>query len=48
VLRALFQDDTGTTGDAASFLLFDGGYAETLIRQGRADAERADASLSAL
>jgi NTE family protein len=48
VLRALFQDDAGTTGDAASFLLFDGGYAETLIQQGRADGERADASLAAL
>lgn len=48
VLRALFQDDTGTTGDAASFLLFDGGYAETLIEQGRADAARNDAALSAL
>ena len=42
VLRALFQDDTGTTGDAASFLLFDGGYAETLIAQGKADAAKSD------
>lgn len=48
VLRALFQDDTGTTGDAASFLLFDGGYAETLIAQGRADAERSDPVLRSL
>ncbi len=48
VLRALFQDDTGTTGDAASFLLFDGGYAETLIAQGRSDAAKSDDVLQAL
>ncbi len=38
VLKALFQDDLGTTGDAASFLLFDGGYAEELIQAGKRDA----------
>lgn len=48
VLRALFQDDEGTTGDAASFLLFDGGYAEELIRAGRADAAAAHKELEAL
>lgn len=39
VLSALFLDDQGTTGDAASFLLFDGGYAQTLIEAGRRDAD---------
>jgi NTE family protein len=48
VLRALFQDDTGTTGDAASFLLFDGGYAGTLIEVGRKDAADAHAALERL
>lgn len=48
VLRALFQDDTGTTGDAASFLLFDGGYASTLLDEGRRDAERLHDGLAAL
>lgn len=48
VLKALFQDDTGTTGDAASFLLFDGGYADTLIQVGRKDARASHAELAAL
>ncbi len=48
VLRALFQDDTGTTGDAASFLLFDGGYAATLVDEGRRDAEANHAALERL
>jgi NTE family protein len=48
VLQALFTDDAGTTGDAASFLLFDGGYAEVLLGAGRADAEREHAALAAL
>jgi NTE family protein len=48
VLRALFQDDTGTTGDAASFLLFDGGYADTLLEAGRRDAEERHDELAAL
>lgn len=38
VLSALFADDTQTSADAASFLLFDGGYAAALIEAGRADA----------
>ena len=48
VLSALFQDDTGTTGDAASFLLFDGKYAETLMEGGRRDAEAAHEELAKL
>lgn len=48
VLKALFQDDRGTTGDAASFLLFDGGYAADLINAGRKDAERTHEKLAAL
>ncbi len=48
VLRALFQDDAGTTGDGASFLLFDGGYADTLIEAGRRDAEQRKEELAAL
>ena len=48
VLSALFEDDSGTSGDAASFLLFDGGYADRLIALGRADAARAHEQLAAL
>ena len=48
VLKALFQDDSGTTGDAASFLLFDGAYADALIEAGRRDAAAAHDSLAAL
>lgn len=48
VLKTLFQDDKGTTGDAASFLLFDGGYAEDLIQAGRRDAQENHESLAAL
>ena len=48
VLKALFQDDKGTTGDAASFLLFDGGYAEELIQAGRRDAHESHDALLAL
>jgi NTE family protein len=46
VLKALFQDDTGTSGDAASFLFFDGSYADVLLRAGRADAEAAHDQLA--
>lgn len=48
VLKTLFQDDKGTTGDAASFLLFDGGYAEELIQAGRRDAQENHDALAAL
>ncbi len=48
VLSALFEDDGGTSGDAASFLLFDGSFADRLIALGRADAASAHASLAAL
>lgn len=39
VLDALFEDDANTSGDAASFLFFDGSFATTLIDAGRKDAE---------
>lgn len=48
VLKALFQDDAGTTGDAASFLLFDGGYADTLIEVGKRDARASHQDLAKL
>jgi NTE family protein len=48
VLSALFEDDGGTSGDAASFLLFDGGFADRLIALGRSDAAAAHARLAAL
>lgn len=48
VLSALFEDDAGTSGDAASFLFFDGSSAERLIALGRADAAQAHAELAAL
>ncbi|MCK6549639.1 patatin-like phospholipase family protein [Myxococcota bacterium] len=48
VLRALFEDDTQTSGDAASFLLFDGGFASLLIDAGRRDAASAHAAFAAL
>jgi NTE family protein len=48
VLSALFEDDTETSGDAASFLLFDGGYARALIDAGRADAAAAAESFANL
>lgn len=47
VLKALFQDDLGTTADAASFLLFDGSYAAELLERGRKDAAQS-ADLAAL
>ncbi|MCB9569940.1 MAG: patatin-like phospholipase family protein [Myxococcales bacterium] len=48
VLNALFEDDAGTSGDAASFLFFDGSFADRLIGLGRADAARAHEQLAAL
>lgn len=48
VLKALFQDDQGTTGDGASFLLFDGGYATELLAEGEKDAAANHAALAAL
>jgi len=48
VLSALFQDDAGTSGDAASFLLFDSGYAKTLMEVGRRDAEATHEELARL
>lgn len=48
VLKALFQDDAGTTADAASFLLFDGGYADALLRAGHRDASASHDLLAAL
>lgn len=48
VLSALFQDDAGTSGDAASFLLFDSAYAKTLMGVGRRDAEAAHDELARL
>ncbi len=38
VLDALFEDDAKSSGDAASFLFFDGGFATELIEIGRRDA----------
>ncbi|NUP13692.1 MAG: hypothetical protein HOW73_47255 [Polyangiaceae bacterium] len=48
VLKALFQDDRQTTGDAASFLLFDGGYTSELLEAGYRDAASNHAALAAL
>lgn len=38
VLDALFEDDAKASGDAASFLLFDGAFASELVEIGRRDA----------
>lgn len=48
VLSALFSDDIHTSGDGASFLLFDGGYAEQLMTQGYKDAAAQRYSIDAL
>ncbi len=48
VFDSLFENDSGSSGDAASFLMFDGQYADKLIEQGLADAEAADEKLAAL
>jgi hypothetical protein len=47
-LGALFEDDARTSGDAASFLLFDGEYASRLISHGYADARRVADRIEAL
>lgn len=47
-LGALFENDAQTSGDAASFLLFDGGYASQLIDRGAEDAAMAHEQLAAL
>lgn len=47
-LGALFENDAQTSGDAASFLLFDGGYAGRLIDRGAEDAAMAHEQLAAL
>lgn len=48
LLKALFQDDQGTTGDAASFLLFDAGYTNDLLEAGARDAEACHVELASL
>jgi NTE family protein len=48
VLGALFEDDAGATADAASFFLFDGSFAATLIDEGWRDAAESRATLEAL
>ncbi len=48
VLGALFENDARTSGDAASFLLFDGGFAEMLIARGIEDAARTRDQFTAL
>ena len=45
VLRTLFEDDAGATADAASFFLFDGHFATTLIDEGWRDASEHRAEL---
>jgi NTE family protein len=47
-LGALFENDERTSGDAASFLLFDGAYAAKLIDRGAEDAAARHAELAAL
>lgn len=48
VLSALFSDDIHASGDGASFLLFDGGYAEKLMAHGYKDAAAQRYSIDAL
>ncbi len=48
VLDALFQDDAKSSGDAASFLYFDGSFARSLIAAGRRDAENMADEFAAL
>ncbi|MEQ9325055.1 MAG: patatin-like phospholipase family protein [Polyangiaceae bacterium] len=48
VLSALFEDDERSSGDAASFLLFDGRFTRQLIDLGMQDAARQHDELAAL
>jgi NTE family protein len=48
LLAALFEDDPHRSGEAASFLLFDGRYASKLIAHGYADAKQQHAALAEL
>lgn len=48
LLAALFEDDPHRSGEAASFLLFDGRYASKLIAAGYEDAKRQHDVLAAL
>ncbi len=48
VLNALFANDAHTSGDAASFLLFDGEYAKELIATGYQDARAERQSIELL
>jgi len=48
VLSALFEDDERASGDAASFLLFDGRFTRQLIDLGMQDAARQHDELAAL
>ena len=48
VLSSLFKDPATESGDAVSFLLFDGPYASKLVEIGYEDAERCRAQLELL
>ena len=48
VLSSFFENDEQTSGDAASFLLFDGDYADSMIKQGLEDAQRNHAAIASI